>query len=66
LPANVTSISRGGTTFELVGAEELFEGKRTGLARVDQFISAVNPASLPEAPSVWSPDMPFARVQTWP
>jgi hypothetical protein len=66
LPANVSSISRGGTTFELVGAEDLFDNKRTGLANVDRFISAVNPHSLAEGPSVWSPDMPFTRVQTWP
>lgn len=66
LPQQVTSISRGGVNFEVIDPATLFEDGLTGVKLADDFIRYENPYKLREAPTVWSPDMPFTRVQTWP
>jgi hypothetical protein len=60
LPANVTSISRQGVTFELaVGS---FPGGYTGIREVDAFIALWNPQGLRQQTRVWSPDVHSPRV----
>lgn len=66
LPPNVTSITRSGVSFEVLAPDTLFEDGLTGIRRVDDWIRAVNPGKLREAPSVSSPDLRDPRMQTWP
>jgi hypothetical protein len=59
LPRGVTRVVRQGVTFErpafLSWAFDRKLGWRTGLPRVDLFLSAYNPAGIPRRPTFWSP-----------
>lgn len=64
LPAGVTSVVRGGTTYEIQTG--LFENGRTGIYEVDAVIHIYNPYMLKSAPRVLSPEgASRGRRTTW-
>lgn len=65
LPQRVSSISRQGTSMDLVAATDEFENYRTGLLTVDQWLVSVNPQGLGEGPRVNFMDQPPPRITTW-
>jgi len=64
LPAGARSIARPGLTIELPDAALLTENGRTGSPEVDRWLDTVNPAGLPEAATVYSPDLARHRLLT--
>ena len=60
LPVGVTSVVRQGVSFEITTGA--FPGGVTGIREVDSYIALWNPEGLRQAPSVYSPDVPRARV----
>ncbi len=61
LPVGATVVTRQGITIERAPflSWALSSGQwNTGIATVDAFLSAYNPAGLRRAPTVWSPDLP--------
>ena len=64
LPAGVTQVVRGGTTYEIQTG--LFENGRTGLQEVDAVIRIYNPYVLKSPPRVLSPESGTrGRTPTW-
>lgn len=66
IPAGVTRVTRLGITYDLEAfrawGRDQTGAWRTGLAAVDAFLNAVNPAGIRRNPAIWSPDVePFAR-----
>jgi len=63
LPANVTSVQREGMSFDILTTDpqDFVNEGRTGLARVDMFIRAANPARAKVPPRVLSPDSARGR-----
>jgi hypothetical protein len=55
---NLSRLSRQGVNLEFASAQQLFTDGRTGIEIVDLAINAFNPAGLPRAMRVFSPDMP--------
>lgn len=55
---NLSRLSRQGVELEFADAQQVFTDGRTGIEIVDQFIRAVNPYGLADAPRVLSPDAP--------
>lgn len=62
LPVRVTSVSRQGVS---ISAQETIAAGSTGLAEVDLWVAAVNPAKLRMRPTAYSTDLPIPRVTTW-
>jgi hypothetical protein len=60
LPERVTSVSRQGVSIAVVDPMDFFKIGRTGLYKVDLWLSAINPASRPRRARVFSPDIPRA------
>jgi len=63
LPARAQSVAREGVDVTLLDPAALYEAGLTGLAEVDQWITAVNPARLRTRPSVSSPDHPLRGLR---
>jgi len=59
LPASVTSIARQGLTMTM--SQGMFADGLTGIREVDAYIVSVNPNGLRIPPTVWSPDVPWAK-----
>lgn len=60
LPANVTSVSRQGISYEI--AAGTFPTGTTGIREVDAWIGLWNPDARRQASTVWSPDIRFPRI----
>ena len=60
LPANVTSISRQGVSYDI--AAGAFPSGMTGLREVDSWIGLWNPEARRQATSVWYPGQRTPRV----
>lgn len=58
LPSRATSITRQGVTITLADPGYFLTLGRIGLAIADAWLAMVNPKAIPEAPLVWSPDLP--------
>jgi len=65
LPARVQQVQREGITYSILDPQDFLQDGRTGITEVDQWLAAVNPNSLRERPSVWSPDLPRVRHQAF-
>lgn len=63
LPSNVTSVSRGGESYELEGMD--FPEGDTGIPEVDAIIRMYNPNRAKVLPGIASPDSYRTRVKTW-
>lgn len=63
LPAGVTSIVRQGITMEVQTG--LFTNGYTGIQAVDAVIATYNPYARKSRPTVFSPDIPRGRTQSW-
>jgi hypothetical protein len=61
LPQNVVELNRGGVTYQF-----RTEPGSTNIKLVDDWVQLVNPWGLAEEMSIWSPDIDYPRVQTWP
>lgn len=61
---NLSRLSRQGVDLEFANPQDVLADGRTGIEIVDQFIHAVNPAGLPRAMRVLSPDAP-KRPRIW-
>jgi hypothetical protein len=62
LPQQLASLSRNGVEVQVVDPSDLLENGLTGIARVDQWIRAVNPFRRTRASRVYSPDIPGPRL----
>lgn len=62
LPSSATVVARQGITMEV--SKSMFENG-TGIREVDALIESLNPNRLTTAPTVWSPDVPSPRYETW-
>lgn len=62
LPANVTAITRQGTTMEIQTG--MFPGGTTGINEVDAYLMVWNPHGMRVAPQVYSIDSPRSRQTT--
>ena len=62
LPSRTRDVARQGIGLSLAAPEDLADAGLTGVTLVDQWLRAVNPAGLPEAPSFWSPSAARHRV----
>jgi hypothetical protein len=60
LPDGITAVTRQGVAFEITTGA--FPNGMTGIREVDSYIALWNPEGIRQAPSVWSPDVPRARV----
>lgn len=60
LPDGITAVVRQGVSFEVTTGA--FPGGMTGIREVDSYIAIWNPDGLQRAPSVWTPDLPTARI----
>jgi len=60
LPDGIRAVVRQGVSFEVTTGA--FPDGMTGIREVDSYIAIWNPDGLRQAPSVWSPDTPRARV----
>lgn len=67
LPDGVQRIVREGITLEVVDdiASE-FDWGKTGISRVDRWLSSVNPHKITRRAMAFSPDRPAMRRTTWP
>jgi hypothetical protein len=61
LPSRVTTVQRQGISAVVMDTGDIIENGRTGLAEVDLWVKAVNPAKLVRRSQVWSPDLGRAR-----
>jgi hypothetical protein len=61
LPKRVTSISRQGLSVAVIDSMDFFKIRKTGLADVDLWLTAVNPDGRKRRARVISPDIPRAR-----
>lgn len=68
LPSNVSSISRQGVDMEFVSTGSVVTSGRLtfGVPSVDLWVAAVNPYGVTGPVQVYSPDVPAARLRTWP
>lgn len=66
LPERVTQVVREGITYTLLDNLEVFERGRTGLNRVDLWLTSVNPYAARAPMRAWSPDTIRSRRTTWP
>ncbi len=66
LPERVTQVVREGITYTLLDQLDVFERGRTGLNRVDLWLSAVNPHATRAPMRAYSPDTIRSRRTTWP
>lgn len=60
LPANVTSASRQGLSFQIFDPQDFLEKGRIGIYEVDLFLTAFNPSKAHKRARVFSPDIPRA------
>ncbi len=60
LPSGITGVVRQGVSFEI--ATGAFPDGFTGIREVDSYLALWNPQGIRQAPSVWTPDVPRARV----
>lgn len=58
LPANVTSIDREGLGIELATPQDFLDKGRTGLAKVDTWLSQINAKRALRPSAVYTPDSP--------
>ncbi|MBO0819321.1 MAG: hypothetical protein J2P26_00570 [Nocardiopsaceae bacterium] len=61
LPDRVQQLTREGVSMTMIDDMEWLNAGRTGLAEVDSWLAAVNPAGLKSRPQVWTPDLPRHR-----
>lgn len=61
LPRRLQSVTRQGLTFAALDDLDFLDKGLTGMYGIDLWIRAVNPHGRPQAGSVWSPDLAFAR-----
>jgi hypothetical protein len=70
LPSNVVAMTRGGVSMEFAnnGSVTAANGRtlRFGIPIVDMWVQAVNPYGVTGQAQVWSPDIDYGRIQTWP
>lgn len=66
LPQRVTQVVREGVSYTLLDNMEVFDRGRTGLSRVDLWLSTVNPYNAKTQMRAWSPDTVRARRTTFP
>lgn len=64
LPQELQSLTRNGVEVSVVDPSVLPESILTGIADVDRWVRAVNPASLSQRPRVLSPDLRPHRIVT--
>lgn len=62
----IIAMSRQGTDFQFVSPSEMLQFGWTGVAEVDQLISAYNPYGLKAPLLVFSPEIRYPRQVTWP
>lgn len=66
LPSRMTRLTRQGVEVQVADIPKDGKGRiRTGLRWVDDALDADNPYGLTERPTVFTPDLPPARVVTW-
>lgn len=66
LPSRMRRLTRQGVEVEVADVPKDGKGRiRTGIRLVDDALDADNPYGLAERPTVYSPDIPQARVVTW-
>jgi hypothetical protein len=58
LPANVTSIDREGLGIQLATPQDFLDKGRTGLAKIDTWLSQINSSHATRPSAVYTPDMP--------
>lgn len=61
LPKRVTSIARQGMTIAVIDSMDFFKIRKTGIADIDLWLTAVNPDGRKRRARVISPDIPRAR-----
>jgi|SRR5215831_519400 len=61
LPRRVQSVTRNGTTVQMINLQDLLDKGLTGILEVDQAILSANPGGLRQRPRVVSPDLPQWR-----
>lgn len=61
LPKRVVSVTRQGVSMTLIDPQRYLDKGKLGIVEVDQWLAAVNPLTLPERGSVWSPDVAQAQ-----
>lgn len=62
LPKRVVSVTRQGVTIALLDPQRYLDKGKLGIPDIDQWLAAVNPNAIPERGTVWSPDVPRARL----
>jgi hypothetical protein len=58
----VVSVTRQGVTIALLDPQRYLDKGKLGIPDIDQWLAAVNPNAIPERGTVWSPDVPRARL----
>jgi hypothetical protein len=58
LPENVTSIDREGLGIQLATPQDFLDKGRTGLAKIDTWLSQINSSHATRPSAVYTPDMP--------
>jgi len=66
IPSRVVTLTRQGTTFQMVDIDTLLSKGLTGVSSVDQVIALANPTGLTHRMSVLTPDLPGPVMTTWP
>lgn len=66
IPSRVATITRQGTTFDMVDVDQLLERGLTGIQSVDQLITAANPYGLKGRQRILSPDITLPWMTTTP
>lgn len=62
LPKRVVSVTRQGVSMTMIDPQTYLDKGKLGIPDIDQWLASVNPSAVPERATIWSPDVPHARL----